>query len=91
MLDSDVAEFTLFLSLRKRNAAWADVTCKLPINQRIDAVVEEVIGGGEISFGEALRIAFPEATTGEVAPGAGQMACAGMRVLVAHWVSANVH
>ena len=88
--NNEEAEFTLFQSLRKSNAAWGGATRKLPVNQRIDAVVEEVVGGGEISFGEALRLVFPEATSGDVAPGADQMACEGLRVLVAHWVSANV-
>jgi len=90
MANKNDAEFALFQSLRKINAAWGEATRKLPINQRIDAVVEEVVGGGEISFGEALRLAFPEATSGDVAPGADQMACEGLRALVDHWVSANV-
>jgi len=87
---SDQNDYSRFLEARKRHAEWGAKTCLLPIEQRIEAVVQEVVGGGEMSYGEALRLAFPEAKSGDVAPGADFLAVEGLRALTEHWVSANV-
>lgn len=79
-----------FFAELDRQLAWAASVRCLPPSERIDRVLEEMIDGGEMALGEALRLAYPEAKTGDLAPGVDFAAHEGLRSLVEQWVSANV-
>jgi hypothetical protein len=78
-----------FNELDARQAWIAEVTALEP-RERVEAVVEKVLGEGETSLGDALRMAFPEAEQGALAPGDDLLAEHGLIAMVNAWVGWNV-
>lgn len=68
---------------------WSRTVAAMPMHERASVVAEEVIGGGEISWGEALRLCYPEMQSGDLAPGADSLAVEALTRLTALWVTCN--
>lgn len=79
-----------FFERLDREQKWADKVRIKPPKDRVEDVIEAVLGESETSLGHALREAFPEATSGDVSPDADRMAVIGLTGLVNHWVDSNV-
>ncbi|MGH8156593.1 MAG: hypothetical protein ACREPQ_00605 [Rhodanobacter sp.] len=79
-----------FFQRLDREQKWAHEAQAKPPQDRVEDVVDAVLGEGETSLGQALRQAFPEATSGDVAPGVDRMAVDGLTAMVRHWVDVNV-
>lgn len=89
---AEVSEQHVLHDARQRAVSqrWSAQLMALPPESRVDAVVDAVLGEGEMSLGDALRLGFPEATSGDVAMDADFRATQALRVLVEQWVHANV-